>query len=131
MTKFYYHVDGTTPDISIFVFGSNLAGVHGAGAAKAAREKFGARYGVGIGLCEQSYAIPTKDYNIDTLPIFTVRFFIKQFAQVTHAMGDKAFFITRVGCGLAGFTDAEIAPLFKECNPQNCSMPENWKEYLE
>ena len=131
MTKFYYHQDGTTPYTAFFVFGSNLAGIHGAGAAKAAMEKFGARYGVGIGFTGQSYAIPTKDYKIETLPIEPIKFFIGQFAQVSHAMKETEFFITRVGCGLAGYTDAGIAPLFRECNPQNCSMPENWKEYLE
>lgn len=131
MTKFYYHEDGTAPWDAIFVFGSNLAGRHGAGAAKAALDHFGATYGVGIGFTGQSYAIPTKDYQIETLPLSTVKFFIKQFAQVSHAMKKTEFFVTRVGCGLAGFTDAEIAPLFRECNAQNCSMPEPWKEFLE
>ena len=131
MTKFYYHKDGTQPDSAIFVFGSNLAGRHGAGAAKAAMEKFGARYGVGIGFTGNSYAIPTKDYDILTLPLGVVHVFIRQFVQVTQHMKETEFFVTRVGCGLAGYTDDQIAPLFRECNPQNCSMPENWKEYLE
>lgn len=131
MTKFYYHEDGTQPYSAVFVFGSNLAGRHGAGAAKAAMDKFGARYGVGIGFTGQSYAIPTKDYKIETLPFEAVKFFIGQFAQVSHALRETEFFITRVGCGLAGFTDDQIAPLFRECNAQNCSMPEPWKEFLE
>ena len=131
MTKFYYHKDGTQPDSAIFVFGSNLAGRHGAGAAKAAMEKFGARYGVGIGFTGNSYAIPTKDYEVETLKFSAVKFFIRQFTQVSYAMRETEFFITRVGCGLAGYTDDQIAPLFKECNPQNCSMPEEWENYLE
>lgn len=131
MTKFYYHEDGTTPQNSIFVFGSNLAGRHGAGAALAAQKIFLARHGVGIGFTGDSYAIPTKDYDIETLPLNIIMFFIKQFVQVTHSMKETEFFITRVGCGLAGFDDEVIAPLFKDCNPQNCSMPKPWKDYLE
>lgn len=131
MSKFYYHKDGTTPQDAIFVFGSNLAGRHGAGAAKAAMDNFGARYGVGIGFTGKSYAIPTKDYDVETMPIEFISFFIEQFAQVTFAMKETEFFVTRVGCGLAGYTDEQIAPLFRQCNQQNCSMPENWKQYLE
>lgn len=131
MTKFYYHEDGTMPDTAIFVFGSNLAGIHGAGAAKAAHLYKDADYGVGIGFTGKAYAIPTKDYDIETLPMTAIQFFVKQFAHVSHHLRQTEFFVTRVGCGLAGYTDAQIAPLFKYCNPQNCSMPENWKEYLE
>lgn len=131
MTKFTYHKDGTTDPSSIFVFGSNLSGWHGAGAAKVAREQFGALLGVGFGFCQRSYAIPTKNYVVDTMPIEEIAPFIKQFAHVTISQPDIKFFVTRIGCGLAGYTDAQIAPLFKECNPENCSMPEPWKEYLE
>lgn len=131
MTKFTYHKDGTADPTSIFVFGSNLSGWHGAGAAKVAKESFGAKIGIGVGFCGQSYAVPTKNYVVDTMPIEEIKPFIRQFVHVTNSQPDLRFFVTRIGCGLAGFTDDQIAPLFKECNTWNCSMPEPWKEYLE
>ena len=130
--KFTYHRDGTVPaKDSIFVFGSNLSGIHGAGAAKAAVEHFGAEYGTGIGFTGNAYAIPTKDYLIETMPLGTIKFFIRQFVHLTQNQPSKKFFITRIGCGLAGYTDAEIAPLFRGCRAGNVSMPYPWGEYLE
>jgi hypothetical protein len=126
-----FHKDGSIPaGDMIFVFGSNLAGVHGAGAARAAMEDFGAIYGIGVGFVGQSYAIPTKDYQIQTMKLEAIKPFIEQFVHVTHTQHTKKFFITRVGCGLAGFTDDQIAPLFAMANHQNCSFPEPWKQYI-
>lgn len=125
-----YHQNGTLPQNGeTFVFGSNLAGIHGAGAAKVA-VKFGAKYGVGIGMRGNTYAIPTKDQYIQTLPIEDVEFRIREFCEYTHNYGqNKRFFVTAVGCGFAGFKDSQIAPLFKTAI--NCSFPEEWMSLLE
>lgn len=116
------------PKDSIFVFGSNLAGFHGAGAAWAARQFYGAELGVGEGLTGRSYAIPTKDMNIKTLPIEEVVKAVRRFVIYTHQNPDKQFFVTRVGCGLAGFTDEQIAPMFY--GAINCSFANEWREFL-
>lgn len=124
-----YHKDGTLPQNGeVFVFGSNLAGIHGAGAAKVALVKFGALWGKGFGLHGMTYAIPTKDEFIHTLPLYEVEEFIKQFVSDSNFYEDSSYFVTRVGCGLAGFKDEQIAPLFKEA--KNCSFAEEWEKYL-
>lgn len=125
-----YHQNGTLPQNGeIFVFGSNLAGIHGAGAAKVA-VKFGAKYGVGIGVRGNTYAIPTKDQYIQTLPLEEIEFRIKEFCDYTRNYGNgKKFFVTAVGCGLAGYKDRHIAPLFKSA--VNCSFPLEWQPILE
>lgn len=124
-----FHRDGTQPrEDEVFVFGSNLAGVHGAGAAKQA-VKYGARQGHGIGLNGRTYAIPTKDHNIETLPLDRIQPYIDRFIKLTAQYPQVKFFVTRVGCGLAGYKDSDIAPLFKGCGP-NCSFPEQWGSYL-
>ncbi|WEM34459.1 hypothetical protein [Xanthomonas phage X1] len=128
-----YHKDGTqaAPD-EIFVFGSNLAGRHGAGAAKAALHHYGAKYGEGIGEQGRSYAIPTKDEHIQTLPIELIKPHIDEFIrQAGHLFNTRKYFVTRIGCGLAGYTDEQIAPLFREAPYSNMSFPEEWKPYLE
>jgi hypothetical protein len=124
-----FHKDGSQPrSDEVFVFGSNLAGVHGAGAAKQA-VKYGARYGHGIGLQGLTYAIPTKDHDIKTLAIDKIVPYIDRFKKMTLEYPQAKFFITRVGCGLAGYKDADIAPLFKGCG-ENCSFPTEWERYL-
>jgi hypothetical protein len=126
-----FHKDGTQPTnkAAVFVFGSNLAGRHGAGAARAAYEHYGARMGVGVGIMGKSYALPTKDENIETLPLRIISNEVTRFLQVARAHPTLEFFITRVGCVLAGYSDAEIAPLFKNA-PPNCDFPEEWKPYI-
>jgi hypothetical protein len=126
-----YHKDGTLPENGeILVFGSNLAGIHGAGAAKIAKERYGAFMGVGMGMMGTSYAIPTKDKYIVTLPFETVKYYIHIFVNDAHKMFPECeWFVTRVGCGLAGFNDSAIAPLFR--GAKNCSFAETWKPYLE
>jgi hypothetical protein len=132
MKKYTYHKDGSLlKEDEIFVFGSNLAGIHGAGAALAARIHFGAKLGQGIGLQGQSYAIPTKSKNLNTLPLGEIHEHIREFCRFTREEGKEfKFFVTRVGCGLAGLKDKQIAPFFKESNT-NCDFPENWMDYIE
>lgn len=138
-----YHRDGTLPtDRSIFVFGSNLRGRHGRGAAHVALCGYGAIEGVGVGPQGQSYAIPTKDQNMQVLELAIVRKYVQQFIQYAVLFSNhdlrmideyydyRTFFITAVGCGLAGYKPEYIAPMFRAA-PANCSLPDIWKPYLE
>lgn len=111
---------------AIFVFGSNLAGRHGKGAALVARIQYGAQRGVGEGLCGRSYAIPTKDERLRPLLRRGVACCVARFVLFALGRPDLTFVVTRVGCGLAGYTDAEIAPLFAAA-PTNCELPEGWR----
>lgn len=111
----------------IFVFGSNAAGIHGAGAAQWAREHCGAVWGVGVGRTGQAYAIPTKDLHIETLPLPRIRHYVAEFLKYAAAHPELEFQVTRIGCGLAGYTDADIAPMFQGA-PANCRLPEGWRE---
>jgi len=113
----------------IFVFGSNLAGVHGAGAARFARVNHGAIYGQGIGHQGDSYGIPTKDSQIHTLSLESIKDFVQQFIWYAYLRPGFTFKVTRIGCGLAGYTDAEIAPLFNGA-PINCQFDLAWKPFL-
>ena len=112
-----------------FVFGSNTAGIHGAGAAKYALKFCGAIWGVGFGHCGDSFAIPTKSAQLRTLPIPVIRDYVNEFLKYARANPSINFKITRIGCGLAGYTDAEIAPLFIHA-PDNCVFDTAWKPYL-
>ena len=103
----------------VFVFGSNLAGWHGGGAARAAFHKFGAVWGKGTGLQGQSYAIPTMQGGVETIEPYVDAFI--EFAQ-THP--EMKFLVTRIGCGIAGFTDSDIASLFQNAVPvENICLP--------
>lgn len=129
--KYQYHKDGTLPkNGEVFVFGSNLAGIHGAGAAQVAAEKFGARYGLGYWRFDRSFAIPTKGHRIETLSESEIRQFVRAFLDEAHRTPETQYFVTRIGCGLAGYKDSDIAPMFRGA-PTNCNFAEQWKEYLE
>ena len=91
----------------IFVFGSNLEGEHLGGAAKAAHNRFGAQWGIGVGLTGQTYAIPTMQGGVET-----IKPYVDQFIEYAKEHQEKKFLVTRIGCGIAGFKDEEIAPLF-------------------
>lgn len=119
---------------TVFVIGSNLPGYHGAGAAKYAKEHYGAMTGIGVGHVRNSYAIPTKDCKLRTLPKVIVQTYVNQFlvyARLCYCMpkNDLTFHVTRIGCGLAGFTDQEIAPMFSDASP-NCQFDEKWHRWL-
>lgn len=106
-------------DHEIFVFGSNLAGIHGGGAARIAYEHFGAVWGQGVGLQGQCYAIPTMQGGVDTIVPY-----VKEFIRYAGNHKNLRFLVTRIGCGIAGFADAEIAPLFKSVKDmENVSLP--------
>jgi len=113
----------------IFVFGSNLAGLHGAGAAADAVKEHGAVYGQGIGLQGNSYAIPTKDEKIRSLPLVRIFDHVRDFVLFAEQHPELEFAVTRIGCGLAGYTDRQIAPMFVGA-PGNCKLPEGWRELV-
>jgi hypothetical protein len=112
----------------IFVFGSNLAGMHLAGAAAFAVERHGAIFGFAEGPQGNSYAIPTCDPNINPLSLSEITSNIQHFVDHATQNAHQDFQVTRIGCGIAGFTDAQIAPLFKNA-PVNCVMPPEWASY--
>ena len=94
------------PD-EIFVFGSNLAGHHGGGAARVALDRFGAQWGQGEGIQDQSYAIPTMQGGVET-----IKPYVNRFLDLAYEWDQNTFMVTRIGCGIAGFTPEQIAPLF-------------------
>ena len=133
MTKYKYYSDNikTLKNNEVFVFGSNLAGRHGKGAAWTAMRKFGASYGTGCGFTGKCYALPTKDHDIRTLVLSEIIQHIEVFKNCQLVEPDLVYFITKVGCGLAGYKDSEIAPLFKGCDYRNTVFHIDWMEYLE
>lgn len=107
---------------TIFVFGSNLAGRHGKGSALQAVRQYGAIRGVGVGLQGNSYAIPTKSWNLKVLPLSQIEFYVKEFLEFASHHPDWAFKVVAIGCGLAGYSPKEIAPMFKNA-PSSCELP--------
>ncbi len=112
----------------IFVFGSNLEGMHGGGAARTAVERFGAMIGQGVGLQGQSYAIPTMQGGVET-----IRPYVDEFLRFADCHRELTFLVTRIGCGIAGFRDEEIAPLFaRAIHLPNIHLPLSfWKELVQ
>jgi len=114
----------------IFVFGSNEAGRHGKGAAKQAL-KWGAVYFQGIGLFGQTYAIPTKDKKIKTLPIACIALYVYQFIEFAIANPDLTFLVVPIGTMLAGYKPEDIAPLFERAIPiKNIHLPQSFWDIL-
>ena len=119
-----------TPDMiselktdEVFVFGSNLEGMHGGGAAYTAFKKFGAAMGCGVGHRGQSYAIPTMHGRVED-----IRPYVDEFIRYAAEHPELFFYVTRVGCGIAGFKDREIAPLFAEARGlANVCLPKGWR----
>jgi len=116
-------------DTSIFVFGSNLSGIHGAGAARAARLHYGAQLGVGEGLTGRSYALPTVGYHIKPITFDEVQNHVLNFNVFARSRPDLTFQVTQVGCGLGGFSKQVIAPMF-EMSPDNCWFDSQWKNFM-
>ena len=108
-----------------FVFGSNEMGVHGKGSALVAAKMYGARRGVGEGLSGRSYAIPTKKTPRVFMTLGEVRRGVERFKKYAEENPDKEFFLTKIGCGNAGFTEEQIKPMFEHC-PPNVQKPEGW-----
>lgn len=112
----------------IFVFGSNLAGIHGAGAARLAYDKFGAVWGQGVGLAGQTYAIPTKDERVVTLPLNDIKVYVEDFIGHCRIRPDLKFLVTPIGCGLAGYSPHQISPMFEGArNLDNVVLPKEFE----
>lgn len=147
---YHYHKNGTEPPILehnpwILVFGSNLAGRHGAGAAKLAVNHYGARHGVGFGQEGRSFAWPTKDAQIQTLPLTKIQYYADLMrTYMHHRLRDahQRYWFTAVGTGLAGYEHRDIAPMviglgagipdtehFKLA--EHVSFPEEWQRIIE
>lgn len=118
---------------TIFVFGSNELGIHGAGAAKVAKEKYGAVMGRGLGLWGKSYAIPTCKWPTGKegfeLSPKDLSMYITEFIRFAISHPELEFQVTQIGCGLAGWKPEEVAPLFAKA-PKNCMFDTAWKSYL-
>jgi len=112
----------------IFVFGSNRAGIHAGGAARLAREKFGAREGVGEGMTGHCYAFPTLTENFEKVSRASLEASRDRFFQTARRHPEKTFLLTKVGCGIAGFSEDEIRPLFAHA-PANVVLPEDWEAH--
>lgn len=115
------NITSLEPD-EIFVFGSNLAGIHAGGAARVAYERFGAIMGQGVGIQGQSYAIPTMHGGVEE-----IKPYVDEFIALAREWDQNTFYVTRIGCGIAGFTDEEIAPLFADAvELYNVRLPESF-----
>lgn len=117
------------PPSEIFVFGSNLAGRHGKGAALTARQDYAAVYGCGSGPTGYAYAIPTKDGRLRTLSLPVIQSLVRGFLAYAKANPELTFKVTRVGCGLAGYKNEQIAPMFRGA-PTNCKFDPEWEPFL-
>ena len=119
------HISRLAPG-EIFVFGSNLAGMHAGGAARTAVKLFGAIMGQGVGLQGRSYAIPTMQGGVETIAPY-----VDQFIAFAKEHPELKFLVTPIGCGIAGFSPEEIAPLFKNAlNIDNISLPQSFWNIL-
>lgn len=127
---------GVSTKNMIFVFGSNLEGIHGAGAARYAKEYLGATVGMGIGRTGQCYAIPTKGTKKvhpgfrESLPIETIKVFVEEFIDYACNNPHYQFQVTCIGCGLAGFKHEDIAPMFATA-PSNCWFDSAWQQIFD
>ena len=128
----------TTPDLiqnvhenEIFVFGSNESGRHGKGAAKTAL-RFGAKLGLGNGISGNSYGIPTKNAKIRTLGQRTIKKYVQEFIEYAKENKDKVFLVTEIGCGLAGYSAEDIAPMFESTiDIENVHLPAKFWKILQ
>ena len=109
----------------IFVFGSNEAGNHGAGAALYAKQHFGAIQGKAEGFQGQCYAIPTKNRKLETLSLNHIMSYVHSFRSAACFWNEKVFLVTPIGCGLAGLSPKDIAPMFQAL-PNNVVLPEEF-----
>lgn len=114
--------------MTIFVFGSNLKGIHGAGSARIAAQLWGAKYGVGEGPTGAAYAIPTKETPYKNRRLDEIAASVDRFLAYARQHPDREFYVVRVGCGLAGFTDKEMAALFRGA-PENCGFDPLWEKF--
>lgn len=128
--KIKFHKDGEIPPKhEIFVFGSNMNGAHYGGAAREAHQNYGALWGVFSGRAGNSYAIPTMCMQMQPLTVSEIKIFVGGFIKYAKSLPHQQFFVTRIGCGIAGHNDQDIAGLFAGA-PDNCSLPNVWRPFF-
>lgn len=110
----------------VFVFGSNILGAHGGGAARQAQESFGAVSGIGFGRQGQSYAIPTLDHNYQKLPLETIKHYLYELREYAYMNPKEEFLLTPIGTGIAGFTLEEIKSILPKRLPENIILVGKW-----
>lgn len=128
MDHFNYTPDFITElaEDEVFVFGSNLSGMHGGGGAALAYRRFGAVWGQGVGLQGQSYGIPTMQGGVET-----IKPYVDEFIGFAKSHSELRFLVTKIGCGIAGFSEEEIAPLFADALPvKNIILPRSFVEII-
>lgn len=123
-------MESTKPEVNIFVFGSNLAGRHGKGAALYAFQYHGAVRGQGEGLQGNSYAIPTKDENLKVRTLKDIHKSVDKFLRFARSKPDWQFNVTAIGTGYSGLNHSDIGPMFYFA-PSNCKLPIKWKKYVQ
>ena len=128
----YHHIDAfpELPSEYIFVFGSNLAGLHSIEIPLVAKNFFAAEFGVSLGVTGRSYAIPIKDRFIRILQLKEIRRYVEMFKAYTNDHPELKFWITHIGVERRGYKHHEIAPMFIGCN-RNCIFPEQWRQFLK
>ena len=130
-----YHPDNALPtNGEIFVFGSNEAGIHSAGDALVAKQKYGARAGICGGYMTKGpnkhcYGIPTKDKALQTLPLDKIKQYVDEFKMAAIYNRTFTYFVPQVGCDSDDYQDWQIAHLFNGCG-SNVILPEGWKPYI-
>ena len=110
-----------------FVFGSNEAGKHHGGAALEALNWWGAEMHIGFGMVGGSFAIPTMDWDMNPLPLETIRHYVDRFLAFARLKPRATFLVTAIGTGICGYSHTEIAPMFKDA-PNNCVLPDGWRK---
>lgn len=114
------------PDGAVYVYGANESYINASGTARIAREEYGAGMGRGWGLVGKSFGIPTKDWDINTLPLEDIAFYVKRFIAFAEARPKMIFYMTKIGCGLAGLKEEDIIPMFNN-SPENVILPYGWE----
>lgn len=114
----------------IFVFGSNLAGMHGGGSAAAAHKEHGAVWGEGVGPTGNSYAIPTLDADLNKLALYDIAAHVADFIEYAKINPEWTFNVVAIGCGIAAFLPAEIGPMFQGA-PANCNLPHEFTPFIK
>ena len=130
---YHYHDESIVKNLAedtIFVFGSNMAGQHAGGAARTALEHFGAMNGIGRGWAGQSFAIPTMNEHLQQMPLSQIQHYVDDFKIYTKNHPKTKYFITSIGCGVAGYKVEEIAPMFKGIS-SNVIFPISFRPFVE
>lgn len=126
MNESNYFPESLNDGKHVFTFGANESGYHGKGAASTAKKFWGAKYGIGNGRQGNAYGIPTKDKKIKTLPLGQIRRYVNEFLEYANKHPELTFLVTKIGCGLAGYSEDDIRPMFKNA-PDNCVLPIGWR----